>query len=218
MARRSFGKPVERSFDAKDWNPKTALGRKIKSGEITSLEEILSTGARILEPEVVDALLPDLREEVLEVTSTQRMTAYGRKMQMRAVVVVGDSKGFVGAGVGKAADTRDAIAEALKSAKKNIIHVRLGNGSWEETGAGESHSLEREAVGRSSSTKIVIKPAPRGVGIVANKTSKSVLKLAGVKDAWTFTNGRTRNILNMVLATMNALDTLNRLKMGSSRS
>jgi len=215
MARRHYEGGGERStFDVREWNPKTALGRKVKSGEITSLDEILQSGQRILEPQIVDALLSDLREEVLEVTSTQRMTAYGRKMQMRAVVVVGNSNGFVGVGVGKAADTRDAISEAGKIAKKNIVRVALGSGSWEESGAGAPHSLEREAVGKSSSTQIIIKPAPRGVGLVANKTSKSVLRLAGIRDAWTFSRGSTKNILNMVRATINALDSLNRLKLG----
>lgn len=215
--RKDFGSSVENRFNINDWSPRTSLGKKVKSGEISSLDEILSAGTRILEPGIVDALLPNLQAEVLEIKSTQRMTAYGRKMQMRAVVVIGDSAGYVGVGVGKAADTRDAISEAAEVAKKNIIRVRLGNGSWEESGAGESHSLAREVVGKSSSTQLTIKPAPRGVGLVANKTSKAVLRLAGVKDAWTFARGRTRNILNMVLATIDALDALNQLKLGAKK-
>lgn len=201
----------EKDFEKREWVPKTDLGRRVKSGEIASLEQLYEKGVKILEPEIIDTLLPELREEVLEVTSTQRMTAYGRKQQMRATVIVGDSKGFVGVGVGKAADARDAISEAIKSAKKVIIHVQLGCTSW-ECNCGTPHTILRETKGQNSSTEITIKPAPRGVGIVANDTAKKVLELAGVKDVWTFTKGRTRNILNMALATADALELINKLK------
>lgn len=195
------------------WVPKTTLGKKVQSGEITSYDQILDAGTRVLEPQIVDALLPELREEVLEIKSTQRMTAYGRKMKMRAVVVMGNGAGFIAVGVGKAAETRDAIAEAIKDAKKNIGRVRLGCSSW-ECACGTQHSVTRATSGKSASTHILLKPAPRGVGIVANETSKKVLELAGVKDVWSFAKGRTRNKLNMVLATIDALSKLNVLKEG----
>lgn len=203
----------ERRHEAREWTPKTALGRKVQSGEITSFDQIASSGARILEPEIVDALVPDLREDVLEIKSTQRMSAYGRKMKMRAVVVMGNGTGFIAVGVGKAAETRDAISEAIKDAKKKLVKVQLGCSSW-ECSCGTPHSVTRATQGKSASTQIFLKPAPRGVGIVANETAKKVLELAGVKDVWSFAKGRTRNKLNMVLATIDALGKLNVLKQG----
>ncbi len=196
-----------------DWVPKTVLGKKVLAGEITSLDEVLAAGKRVLEPQIIDFLLKgQKKEEVLEVTSTQRMSGSGRKQLMRAVVLLGSS-GFVGAGVGKAFESRDAIEEAILDAKKHLIKVSLGCGSW-ECGCGLPHSLPQEVRGSNGSTKIIIKPAPRGVGLLAGEIANNVLELAGVEDAWTFSRGRTRNILNTVLATINALDSLNHLKKG----
>ncbi|NUN11327.1 30S ribosomal protein S5, partial [Candidatus Micrarchaeota archaeon] len=79
-----------------EWVPRTQLGKKVLNGEIKDLNEIYDSGKKILEPEIIDYLLPELSEEVMEVTSTQRMTAYGRKQQMRAIIVLGNKNGFVG--------------------------------------------------------------------------------------------------------------------------
>ncbi|MCX6767474.1 MAG: 30S ribosomal protein S5 [Candidatus Micrarchaeota archaeon] len=200
--------------EQKEWLPRTELGKKVAGGEITSIDQVFESGKKILEPQIIDVLLPDLREEVLERRSTQRMTASGRKQQMRAVVVIGNGNGYIGAGVGKAPDTRRAIAEAIVDAKKNVMKVQLGCGSW-ECGCGTGHSIMQRVTGRSGTTEISIKPAPRGVGIVAGKAAKKVLELAGVRDAWTFARGRTRNVLNTVLATISALESMNRLKKGA---
>jgi len=196
------------------WTPKTELGRKVASGEITSLEAVLQSGKKILEPEIIDTLLPDLNEEVIDVKSTQRMTAYGRKMQMRAVVILGNRAGVIGIGIGKAPETRDAIAEAISDAKKHLVTVRFGCGSW-ECACGEKHSIPIEVKGKASSTRVTLKPAPKGVGIVAGRTAKKVLELAGLRDVWSFTSGRTRNALNSALAIINAFDALNKLKKGN---
>ena len=217
MDKRRKGDRRERRDDdmrpSADWVPRTTLGKKVRAGQITSMDEVFAMGAKILEPELVDYLLPGMRKEVVQVTSTQRMTAYGRKQQMRSVVIIGDGNGFVGVGIGKAAESRDAINEAITDAKKRIVKVQLGCSSW-ECRCGTPHTIIREVKGQNSSTEIYLKPAPRGVGIVANENAHKVLELAGVKDVWTFTKGRTRNILNMVLATLDALDSLNVLKQG----
>lgn len=205
--------PREKQNTIANWVPKTELGKRVLKGEVPSYEALLASGKPVLETEIIDFLLPDLVEEMLEIRSTQRMTSYGRKMLMRAVVLLGNKNGVVGVGVGKAVESRDAIAEAVKDAKKNLVMVPLGSGSWEDVG-GHKNSLPREVVGKSGSLEITIKPAPRGVGIVAGKVSKKVLEMAGVKDAWTFAKGRTRNVLNAVRATLCALDSLNHLKGG----
>lgn len=201
-----------------EWIPRTELGKKVLAGEYSTLEEVFNSGRKILEPQIIDFLLKgQLSEEVMSVSSTQRMTGCGRKMLMRAVVIVGNKSGYIGVGMGKAPESRDAISEAVLDAKKNIVPVRLGCGSW-ECGCGQPHTVSREVHGNSGSTHIWIKPAPRGVGIVAGETSKKVLELAGVRDAWSFAKGRTRNVLNMILATISALDSLNSLKKGTAFS
>ncbi|MFQ5406550.1 MAG: 30S ribosomal protein S5 [Candidatus Micrarchaeia archaeon] len=194
-----------------EWIPKTALGKQVKAGEITSIDQILNSGKKILEPQIISALLPDFKDEVLKIKSTQRMTPCGRKMQMQAVVALGNKRGYVAVGLGKGPDTRMAITEAIANAKRNIVRVPLGCGSW-ECSCGQAHSIIHQATGQNSSTQILIKPAPRGVGIVAGETAKKVLALAGVNDVWTFAKGRTRNVLNTVLATLDALDSLNSTK------
>lgn len=195
------------------WVPRTELGKKVMNREITSIDEILDAGKKIFEPEIVDILLPGMHEEVMEIESTQRMTASGRKQQMKAVVILGNRNGYIAVGVGKATETSDAIAEAVRDSKKHLIRVPLGCGSW-ECGCGTNHSISQQVRGHNSSTEIIIKPAPRGVGLVAGEVSRKVLELAGVKDAWSFSRGRTRNVMNMVLATFDALDSLNKLKYG----
>lgn len=196
------------------WTPRTQLGKEVASGQITSIQEIYDSGRKILEPEIIDRLLPDLKEEVVDVKSTQRMTAYGRKMQMRAVVIIGNGAGFIGVGVGKAAETRDAIAGGIVDAKKRLTRVKFGCGSW-ECACGGTHSIPLEISGKSSSTRVTLKPAPKGVGIVAGRSARKVLELAGVKDVWSFSSGRTRNTLNTIQAVVTALDTLNKLKKGA---
>ncbi len=198
-----------------EWVPKTSLGRRVLSGEITSFDQLVESNQKVLEHQIIDILIPDLKDEVMNVSSTQRMTAYGRKQHMRAVVIVGNNTGFIGVGVGKAAETRDAIEKAIKDAKMNIVKLNLGCGSW-ECGCGTPHSIPLTVSGANGSTNITIKPAPRGVGIVAGENSKKVLEMAGIKDCWTFAKGRTRNVLNTILATINALSSLNKLKQGVS--
>ena len=199
-----------------DWSPKTTLGKMVLSGEITSFDQVLEKNLKILEPEIVNILVPDLTDEVLQITSTQRMTAYGRKQKMRAVVILGNRNGFIGVGVGKGNETREAIAKAVQDAKMHLMKIPLGCGSW-ECGCGGAHSIPLVVSGSNGSTKITIKPAPRGVGIVAGETARKVLEFAGIKDCFTFARGRTRNILNMILATVDALNSLNKLKKGTAQ-
>lgn len=195
------------------WTPKTDLGRRVAAGQVTSLDQIYSTGQKILEPEIIDALLPDLQEVVMDVSSTQRMTSYGRKMQMRAVVIIGNKRGYIGLGQGKGAEVIDAISEGIRDAKKHIMKVEFGYGSW-EGGDANTMSVPRAVTGKAASTQLTLKPSPPGVGIVAGETAKRVLELAGYKNVWTTSKGRTRNIKNMIAATINALEQLTTLRNG----
>ncbi len=194
-----------------EWIPKTAIGKRVKAGEITSIEEIYEMGKPLLEGEIADHLLPGLTDETLDLMNTQRMTDCGRKAQFRAIVLVGDKNGHFGIGAGKSEEVRPAIETAAKDARRNIVCVPLGCGSW-ECGCKTRHSLPIQVIGKNGSVEVTLKPAPRGLGIAANPVVKKVLTAAGVKDVWSFSRGHTENVYNMSMAVANALDSLNKMR------
>ncbi len=200
-----------------EWEPKTKLGRMVKEGEIKSIDEVLAQGWRILEPEIVDWLLPDLEEEVLDVNMVQKMHKSGRRVRFRVTVVVGNRDGYVGVGQGKAREVGPAIRAAIDRAKLNIIKVRRGCGSW-ECGCGRPHSVPFEVTGKCGSVRITLKPAPRGTGLVAGEAAQKVLEMAGIEDVWTKTTGgkgkgETRTTINFAKATFDALRNLIYMRM-----
>ena len=116
--------------DREDWEPKTNLGRMVKEGTITDIDEIFDRGLPIMELEIINSLLPDLEEEVMDVNLVQRMHKSGRKVNFRVIVAVGNKNGYVGLGQGKAKEVGPAIRKAVDDAKYNIIKVRRGCGDW----------------------------------------------------------------------------------------
>ena len=94
--------------------------------------------------------------------------------------------------------------KAIRDAKLNIVPVRRGCGSW-ECRCGEPHSVPFTVVGKSGSVRVIIKPAPKGTGLVAGEVAKVVLRLAGIRDVWMDTFGETRTTVNFAKATVNAL-------------
>lgn len=193
------------------WVPRTSIGKDVKEGKITSLVDVMSKGKAMLEPQIVDFLLPNLKTENVELSSTQRMTDSGRKAKYRAAVIVGDETEFVSVGAGKADEVRPAIETAVKNAKLNIVHVNLGCGSA-QCNCKYRHSLPVVVSGKYGGVKVTLIPAPRGTGIVANKIIKKVLQLAGISDVWTTASGRTRNRYNTSMAVVNAIDQLNEIR------
>ncbi len=186
------------------WEPRTRVGRMVKEGKISSIDEIFRMNLPILEPEIVDILLPNLKHEVIDVTIVQKMTDAGRITRFRAVVVVGNEDGYVGLGKGKARQFRFAIEKAIRNAKLNITPVRRGCGSW-ECSCGEPHSVPFTVRGKSGSVEVILKPAPKGTGLVAGDVAKAVLRMAGIRDVWSFTKGETRTSYNFARATYLAL-------------
>ncbi len=209
--RRDDREKEEKVFDINAWQPKTKLGMQVKTGQITKIEQIFDSGKTIKEVEIVDALLPSLETKTIEVASVQRMTKDTRKAKYRTTVVIGDRGGNVGIGVGKNVELRPSGDEAVEDSKKHIINIALGCGSW-ECNCGTKHTIPITLKAKCGSAEIILKPAPRGIGIVANETAKTVLELAGVKDIWTFSRGRTRDIYNMAMATYLALKSLSEIK------
>ena len=186
------------------WIPRTKLGKMISEGNISSMEEIFSEGFKIREPEIVDALLPELQEEVININLVQKQTDAGEKSQFKAIVVVGNRDGYVGLGSGKAQQVRTAIQKGAADARLNITLVRRGCGSW-ECGCGRPHSLPFQVQGKCGGVQVVLIPGPRGLGVVASEEAKIILDLAGVKDCWTRSYGSTRTIPSFACAVFNAL-------------
>lgn len=194
----------EERASIEEWVPKTKVGKMVKEGKITNLKELFEQNLPILEPEIVDYLLPNLQHEVIDVGIVQKQTDAGELSRFKTVVVIGNGDGFVGIGTGKAKQLRFSIDKAIINAKLNIVPVRRGCGSWECL-CGTSHSVPFRTVGRSGSVEVVLYPAPKGTGLVAGDIAKTVLRLAGIKDVWSRTYGETRTTYNFAKATYNAL-------------
>lgn len=187
-----------------EWIPKTRLGKLVAEGKIKTMEDALSSGLPIKEPEIVDVLLPDLEEDILEISMVQRVTDSGRRTKFRVTAVVGNRNGYVGIGTGKASQVAPAIQKAIENAKINIFGVMRGCGSW-ECGCGTAHSVPFRVSGECGSVKVTLIPGPKGLGVVAADVAKRVIELAGVKDVWSITSGETRTTLNFAMATFDAL-------------
>ncbi|MEM1944726.1 MAG: 30S ribosomal protein S5 [Nitrososphaerota archaeon] len=193
-----------------EWTPTTTLGRLVYEGKITSIEQVFQEHHRLLEPQVVDRLIPNLEQEVVDVKMVQRQTDAGEKTRFKAVMVVGNRDGYVGIGTGKSSQVVLAIEKALNNAKLNIIPVKRGCGSW-ECACGDPHSLLVKSEGKYGSVRVTLMPAPRGLGLVAGETQKIVLTLAGIKDCWSRSFGETRTTLSVVGATYEALKQTNKI-------
>ncbi len=194
-----------RDRDITDWEPRTKLGRLVHSGELSSMPEVLTSGLPLREPEIVDTLVPGIEDDVIDVNMVQRMTDSGRRVRFLVVAVVGDRDGIVGLGQEKGREVGPTIRRAIDQAKLNMIMVRRGSGSWESGPDAPPTSLPFEVTGRAGSVRVTLKPAPQGTGLAAGDVSKQVLRLAGVEDIWTFSEGQTRTTVNFAKATFQAL-------------
>ena len=209
-----------------EWVPKTKLGKMVKEGKITSIDEILDKGLKIREPEIVDYLLPDLKVEYILIGQargkagggqrrvlkvTRKKTAEGDKPKFSVLAVVG-REGYVGIGLGDGRESVPAREKAIRNAKLNIIRIKRGCGSW-ECACGTPHSIPFKVEGRSGSVRVVLKPAPKGLGLCISNEGKKILRLAGIKDVWAKSKGQTRSRINYAYAIFNALKKLSSTKL-----
>jgi small subunit ribosomal protein S5 len=132
------------------------------------------------------------------------MTDSGRRVNFVITVIVGNKDGFAGLGRARGREVGPSIRRAIDNAKLNMIEIKRGCGSW-ECGCGRAHSLPFLVKGRSGSVDVTLKPAPQGVGLAVGDVAKSVLRLAGITDAWGFTKGHTKTTVNYALSTFEAL-------------
>jgi small subunit ribosomal protein S5 len=137
-----------------------------------------------------------LEETVVKINRCTNVTKGGKSMSFSALVVVGDKKGTIGYGFGKAREVPNAVGKAVKDANKNVVSVPIVNGT-----------ITHEVWGRYKTARVFMKPATPGTGIKAGTSARTVLESAGITDILTKCYG-TRNPLNVVKATAEGLKSL----------
>ncbi|MGV8131771.1 MAG: 30S ribosomal protein S5 [Candidatus Pacearchaeota archaeon] len=200
------------------WHPKTQIGKDVKHGKIKDIDEILSSGKKILEPEIVDSLI-SLEKDLLLVgqskgkfgggkrrawRQTQKKTMEGNVLTFSSLAVVGDKNGHVGLGLGKSKETLPSREKAVRLAKLNVIKVTRGCGHF-DCSCSEPHSIPFAVEGKCGSVIVKLIPAPQGTGLVVGDECKKILRLAGIRDIYSYTKGYGRSTINFANACLEAL-------------
>ena len=144
--------------------------------------------------EIIDASQFELEDKVVSIKRVTKVVKGGRNMRFTALVVVGDGKGHVGAGLGKATEIPEAIRKGKEDAAKKLIEVSLD----------ENDSVTHDTIGKFGSASVLLKKAPDGTGVIAGGPARAVIEMAGIKNIRTKSLG-SNNKQNVVLATIEGL-------------
>lgn len=136
-------------------------------------------------------------EKVVRINRVSKVVKGGRRFSFNALAVVGNQEGKVGIGLGKANEVPDAIRKAIESARRDVIEIKMS----------KSRTIPHEVTGKFKSTRVILKPATPGTGIIAGEAVRSVVEQAGVHDCLSKVVG-SKNSINVVRATLDALDQL----------
>ena len=140
----------------------------------------------------------EIDNEVLDINRVERMTAGGRRLRFRTLVVVGDKKGKVGIGLAKGADVQQAIEKGVKKAQRNMVTVPIN----------EEGTILHEIKAKYGAATVLLKPQTKGRGLVAGGTVRTICSLAGIENISGKIVGNTRSKLNNAKATMIALQSI----------
>ena len=146
---------------------------------------------------IIDASQLELTEKVVSIKRVTKVVKGGRNFRFTALVVVGDSNGHVGAGLGKATEIPDAIRKGKEDAMKHIVHVAMD----------ENNSISHDFIGKYGSANVLLKKAPEGTGVIAGGPVRIVCEMAGIKNIRTKSLG-SNNKQNVVLAAISGLTQL----------
>ncbi|MCW8965921.1 MAG: 30S ribosomal protein S5 [Candidatus Pacearchaeota archaeon] len=217
--RRRYNAPPTRQEIVEAWSPRTKLGQDVKDGKIKNIDEILDANKKILEPQIVDCLI-DVKSDLISMgqskgkfgggkrrawRQTQRKTKEGNVPTFSAMAVVGDNKGHIGIGNGRATETLPARDKAIRKAKLNLIKVKRTCAGF-DCACSELHTIPFKISGKAGSVRVTLIPAPQGTGLVCANELKKVLALAGIKDIYSKTDGRARTTFNLIKACIDALE------------
>lgn len=182
--------------------------------EITNTKPIQETEARQEAPRAermerksnhrervaVDKDLEELEEKIIFVNRVATVVKGGRRFSFAVLVAVGDKKGNVGLGMGKAKEVPEAVRKGLEVARKNMVKIAL-----------RGPTIPHEINFKFGGAKIFLRPAPAGTGVIAGGAMRPIIELAGIKDIWTKSIGSS-NQINIAKATVKALGSLRTIK------